>query len=136
MIKVTPQMGSRWVKGVFLALLGIIILIYADSFVDELQTNIESSMEVTFDAMWDLLRILLWILVAWLFVDAVLTIALSFSMHRYSLDDVMKRLQRMERKLGIVEPRPVTKAEELETEEEKPVVTEEEPPPPPPPARE
>jgi len=135
MIKVTPQMASRWVKGAFLALLGIIILIYADGFVDELRINVESSMEVTFDVIWDLLIILLWILVAWLFVDAVLTIALSFSVQRYSLDDVMKRLLRIERKLGIVEPRPAPKVEEEEIEEEKAVVTEEEPPPPPPPAR-
>jgi len=135
MIKVTPQMASRWVKGAFLALLGIIILIYADKLVNELQTSVESSMEVTFDAVWDVLRILLWVLVAWLFVDAVLTIALSFSMHKYSLDDVMKRLHRIEKKLGIVEPRPVPIVEEEVVEEEKPVVTEEEPPPPPPPAR-
>ena len=135
MIKVTPQMASRWVKGAFLALLGIIILIYADGFVDELRTNVERNMEVAFDEVWDLLMILLWILVAWLFVDAVLTIVLSFSDNRYSLMDVMKRLQRIEKKLGIVEPKPVSKAEEEEEVEEKPTATEEEIPPPPPPAK-
>jgi len=132
MIKVTPQMGSRWVKGAFLALLGIIILVYADKFVEELRSSIHDNMDVAFDWTWDLLKILLWVLVAWLFVDAALTIALSFSEHRYSLNDVMKRLQRIEKKLGIVEPKPVSKIEEEEeVEEEKPVVTEEEIPPPP-----
>lgn len=131
MIKVTPQMGSRWVKGVFLALLGIIILIYADSLVEELRDSVEAaSADVAFDWTWDLLKILLWVLVAWLFVDAALTIALSFSEHRYSLSDVMVRLKRIEKKLGIVEPRPEVKEE---AEEEKPKVAEEEIPPPPPP---
>jgi len=132
MIKVTPQMGSRWVKGAFLALLGIIILVYADKFVEELRSSVQDNMDVAFDWTWDLLKILLWVLVAWLFVDAALTIALSFSEHRYSLSDVMKRLQRIEKKLGIVEPKTVSKVdEEEEVEEEKPVVTEEEIPPPP-----
>jgi hypothetical protein len=132
MIKVTPQMGSRWVKGAFLALLGIIILIYADKFVEELRLSIQDSTDVAFDWTWDLLKILLWVLVAWLFVDAALTIALSFSEHRYSLSDVMKRLQRIEKKLGIVEPKPAPRVEEdEEVEEEKPVETEEEIPPPP-----
>lgn len=132
MIKVTPQMGSRWVKGAFLALLGIIILIYADKFVEELRSSIQDNMDVAFDWTWDLLKILLWVLVAWLFVDAALTIALSFSEQRYSLSDVMKRLQRIEKKLGIVEPKPVSKVdEEEEVEEEKQVVSEEEIPPPP-----
>ena len=134
MIKVTPQMTGKWVKGAFLALLGIIILIYADPLVDELRTVVEQDREVAFDEIWSLLTILIWVLVAWLFVDAVLTVALSFSMFKYSMDDVMKRLGRIEKKLGIVEPKPIAKAEEDVLEEEKPVVTEEEMPPPPPPA--
>lgn len=119
-----------------MALLGIIILVYTDGFVEELRTNVERNAEVAFHEVWDLLKILLWVLVAWLFVDAVLTIALSFSDHRYSLNDVMKRLQRIEKKLGIVEPKPVSKDDEEEELEKKPVVTEEEIPPPPPPAKE
>ncbi len=131
MIKVTPQMASRWVKGAFLALLGIIILIYTDKLVEELKDSVMNSPDVAFDWTWDLLKILLWVLVAWLFVDAALTIALSFSDHRYSLNDVMKRLQRIEKKLGIVEPKPVSKSEDEEEVVESPVTVEEEPPPPP-----
>lgn len=133
MIKVTPQMGSRWVKGTFLALLGIIILIYADSFVSDLKEAVEDGMDVAIDSVWDLLKILLWVLVAWLFVDAVLTIALSFSVQKWSLDDVMKRLQRIEKKLGIVEMKPARVVEEERAVDEKPEVVEEEMPPPPPP---
>ncbi len=132
-------MASRWVKGAFLALLGIIILIYTDGFVEELRTNVENNGTVSFSEVWDLLKILLWILVAWLFVDAVLTIALSFSDTRYSLNDVMRRLHRIEKKLGIVEPKPISKDEvpqEIEEIAETPAVTEEEVPPPPPPAKE
>jgi len=130
MIKVTPQMGSRWVKGAFLALLGIIILIYADSLVEELRDSVEAaSADVAFDWTWDLLKILLWVLVAWLFVDAALTIALSFSEQRYSLNDVMVRLKRIEKTLGIVEPKPEVREV---VEEEKPKMSEEDIPPPPP----
>lgn len=131
MIKVTPQMASRWVKGAFLALLGIIILIYTDRLVQELKDSVMNSPDVAFDWTWDLLKILLWVLVAWLFVDAALTIALSFSDHKYSLNDVMKRLQRIEKKLGIVEPKLVSKSEDEEEVVESPVTVEEEPPPPP-----
>ncbi|OGS43726.1 MAG: hypothetical protein A3K76_04775 [Euryarchaeota archaeon RBG_13_57_23] len=132
MLKVTPQMAARWVKAVFLIIIGIVILIYADRLVDDLKTAIESSLEVVFEGTWTLLTILLWILVAWLFVDAVLTIALSFSEHRYSLLDVMKRLGAIEKKLGIPPVKEVRKSEEEPVEE--PVTpeppAEEEPPPP------
>ena len=133
MLKVTPQMASRWVKAVFLIILGIVILIYADKLVDDLRTAMQDNFEVAFEWTWDLLMILLWILVAWLFVDAVLTIALSFSEHKYSLADVMKQLAMIEKKLGIPSVKEVLKAEEEELVEE-PVTpgppVEEEPPPP------
>jgi len=127
-------MASKWVKAAFLVILGVVILIYADAFVDELRTNLQEHFEIAFDEIWDLLTILLWILVAWLFVDAALTIALSFSEHKYSLLDVMKRLQRIEKKLGVSEPSAVVEKEEIESEiaakavEESP---EEDVPPPP-----
>jgi hypothetical protein len=137
-MKVTPQMASKWVKAVFLIILGIVILIFADAFVDDLSALVEDVMgdttEIAYPAIWDLLTILLWILVAWLFVDAALTIALSFSEHRYSLLDVMKRLQRIEKKLGVAEPSAPSEKVEFESEmamkavEESP---EEDVPPPP-----
>ncbi len=97
-------MAGKWVKAAFLVVLGIVLLVYADGLVDDLRVNLEQEFEIAFSQIWDLLTILLWILVAWLFVDAVLTIALSFSDQRYSLVDVMRRLHRIERKLGITEP--------------------------------
>jgi hypothetical protein len=126
-------MASRWVKAAFLAVLGIIILFYTDKFVQDLRTNIEGHSDFAFTWTWDLLRILLWILVAWLFVDAALTVALSFTEHRYSLSDVMLRLQKIEKRLGVAEPRAVPKevepVEEAESEVEE--ISEEEVPPPP-----
>jgi len=132
-VKVTPEMAGKWVKAAFLALLGFVLLIYGGKFVDELQTFIEDEFHVAFDLTWDLLMILIWILVAWLFVDAALTVAISFSEHKYNLHDVMKRLDRIERRLapaGVkTSPEPVEMEEEAEA---PPEVTpaEEEPPPP------
>jgi hypothetical protein len=132
MLKVTPQMASKWVKAVFLIILGIVILLFADKLVDDLKSAMEGNFEVEFEYTWDLLMILLWILVAWLFVDGVLIIVLSLSEHRYSLSDVIKRLGRIEQKLGIHEVKEPAPVEEPGPE---PAVTpgpavEEEPPPP------
>ena len=99
----TAQIASRWVKAAFLAVLGIVILLYADEFVRDMKVSFEH--EVTFAATWDLLTILLWILVAWLFVDAGLTVALSFTDRRYSLADVMERLDLIEKKLAPTKPK-------------------------------
>ncbi len=99
----TAQIASRWVKAAFLAVLGIIILVYADQFVRDMKTSFQD--EVTFAATWDLLTILLWILVAWLFVDAGLTVALSFTDRRYTLADVMERLDLIEKKMATAKPK-------------------------------
>ena len=128
-IKVTPLMASRWVKAVFLAILGIVILLYADNFVDELRSNMQDNFDVAFTWTWDLLMILLWILVAWLFVDAALTVALSFSEHRVTLWDLMQRIERIEKKLGIPQPKE-TPSKAVADEEIEAVVEEEVPPPP------
>lgn len=132
-IKVTTEMASRWVKAAFLIILGVVILLYADKLVSDLRTAMVGNFEVAFEWTWDLLTILLWILVAWLFVDAVLTVALSFQEHRYSLSDVMKRLDRIDKKLGIAEPKRLEKLEsmsELDADVTEEPVVEEEPPPP------
>jgi hypothetical protein len=95
---VTTQIASRWVKAAFLAMLGIVILLFVDKFVDDMKSALAD--QVTLVWTWDLLTILLWILVAWLFVDAALTIALSFTEHRFTLMDVMERLEAIDKKLG------------------------------------
>ena len=117
-------------KGAFLAVLGVVILIYADKVVEDLRAALEDNFEIAFQWVWDLLKILLWILVAWLFVDAALTIALSFTEHRYSILDVIRRLDRLERRLG---PAPGQEAvTHPEAEMVAPVETAEEEAPPPP----
>lgn len=126
-------MAGRWVKAAFLATLGIVILLYTDKFVTDMRTAFED--RVTLVWTWDLLKILMWILVAWLFVDAGLTVALSFSEHRYSLADVMARLDSMEKKMRASRPREIAPSmKAVPVEPEGPAVTEgareEEPPPP------
>jgi hypothetical protein len=136
-IKVTTPMASRWVKAAFLVVLAIVLLLYTDKLVTDLQTALRDNLEVAFEWTWDLLTILLWILIAWLFVDAALTVALSFQEQKYTLWDVMKRLQAIEKKLGIPQTTASPRTMELSGEvdeiaEENPAVTEDEEVPPPP----
>lgn len=136
-IKVTTPMASRWVKAAFLVVLAIVLLLYTDKLVTDLQTALEGNLEVAFEWTWDLLTILMWILIAWLFVDAALTVALSFQEQKYTLWDVMKRLQAIEKKLGMPQTTASPRTMELSGEvdeiaEENPAVTEDEEVPPPP----
>jgi hypothetical protein len=131
-LKVTAQMASKWPKAIFFILLGIVLLYYADGFVNDLETNMADEFDVAFNWTWDLLRVLMWVLVAWLFVDAVLTIVLSIKLHVYSLNDVMVRLRAIEKKLDA--PKPVREPVHVE-DIDVPAVTvtppeEAEPPPP------
>jgi hypothetical protein len=128
-IKVTPMMASRWVKAVFLVILGIVIMLYADDLVNDLRTALQDNFDVAFAGTWDLLTILLWVLVLWLFVDAALIIALSFSEHRFTLLDLAKRLDAVDKKLGIAQPKGPVQASDVDTSLEE-VVEEEVPPPP------
>jgi hypothetical protein len=123
-------MAAKWVKAVFLAIIGIVIIFYTDSFVTELKDETATSLDLYFDETWTLLMLLMYILGVWLLVDAVLTVATSLKGEVYGLSDVMERLKRIEKTLGHEEHEP--SAEELEPEiKAVPVKTEEEVPPPP-----
>jgi hypothetical protein len=128
-------MYAKWAKAVFLIILGVILLFYSSGFVEDLETNTADEWNMSFEWTWDLLTWLLWVLVAWLFVDAALIIALSFKADGLTLADVMDRLDALEAKLSpkrertpsiqpSVEPSPVVMVEEPGPEEEM------EPPPP------
>jgi hypothetical protein len=136
-VKVTAYVAGRWVKAAFLVVLGIVILIYSNGLVEDLRSMMEDELEVAFESVWDLLMILLWILVAWLFVLAALNIAFSIQESKYSIQEVMRRLDRIDRKLGIKPSRErreevedLEEEEELEPRPQKPVVEEDIPPPP------
>ena len=101
---VTPQMASKWVKAVFLILLAIVLLMYSDGFVDDLERNSAEEFNISFEWTWDLVRVLIWILIAWLFVDAVLIIILSLKTQLYTVDDVMERLKSIEKRLPEATP--------------------------------
>lgn len=96
----TTQIASRWVKAAFLALLGVVIMLYVDKLVTDLRNGLAD--QITFVWTWDLITMLLWILVAWLFVDAGLTVALSFTEHKFTLADVMERLGEIEKRVSPV----------------------------------
>ena len=104
MVNVTPQMSSKWVKAAFLILLGIVLLLYSDGFVDDLERNSAEEFNISFEWTWDLVRLLMWILIAWLFVDAVLIVILSLKTQLYTMDDVMERLKVIEKRLPAEAP--------------------------------
>lgn len=92
-------MSSRWVKAVFLILLGFILLLYHDGFVDDLERSAAEEFNISFEWTWDLLRVLIWILMAWLFVDAVMIVILSIKVEAYTLSDVIAKLNSIEKRL-------------------------------------
>ena len=99
-MKVTSQMASKWVKAVFLIILGLVLLMYGGRFVGEMETQSSQQWNMSLDWTWDLVTYLIWILIAWLMVYAVMTIALSFKMDACTIGDVMDRLDRIEKRLA------------------------------------
>lgn len=108
-------MAAKWTKAVFLVLLGILLLLYGEGVVDDFRSNATEEWNMSFEWTWDLLGYLIWILIAWLFVYAALTVALSFKMDVYTLGDVMERLSRIESRLA----RETSEAEEEAADEEE-----------------
>ncbi len=102
--------------------LGIVILLYSNGLVEDLKGILpeeapdDIDVDFDFETIWELLTIMIWILVAWLFVLAALNIALSFQEAKYSLAEVMKRLDRIDTKLGIKSA--VVDDEDIEEEEQ------------------
>jgi len=133
-------MASRWVKAAFLAAMGLVIAIYVERLVSDLEEASFEALDVQFAGTWELLSLLLWILVAWLFVLAIITVVLSFKEDAHTISDVMARLGSIENKLTSMqddtaekvtqeEYRAPSSAYEEEPEPE-PVFQEEVPPPP------
>ena len=92
-------MASRWVKAAFLAVTGLVIAIYAERLVSDLEEALFEALDVQFAGTWELVWLLLWILVAWLFVLAIITVVLSFKEDAHTISDVMALLGSIENKL-------------------------------------
>ena len=129
-MRITPQMASKWVKAAFLIILAIVILYFSSGVVDDLKRNSSSQFNVEFDWTWDLLAVLLWILVAWLLVDAVIIIVLSLRGDAYTLADVMDRLRMVEKRVAQLKPKTPQVLEQAEIVPAPVTFDEEEPPPP------
>lgn len=102
-------MTSKWVKAAFLILLGLVLLVYSGGLVDDFERNSSEEFNLSFEWTWELVRILLWVLIAWLFVDAVLIIALSFKADQYTLNDVIARLNTIDKKVDSLRQKTPTK---------------------------
>lgn len=125
-------MSSRWVKAVFLILLGFVLLLYHDGMIDDLERNAAEEFNMNFEWTWDLLRVLIWVLIAWLFVDAVMIILLSLKTETYTLSDVVVRLNAIEKRLSSQRTRtPITAPVVEEMVPRTPAVEPEDEPPPP-----
>lgn len=123
-------MGAKWVRAAFMILLGLVLLLYGGGFVTDLETHSSTEWNMSFEWTWDLLNYLIWILIAWLFVYAALTIVLSLRADAYTLGDVMARLDGIEKRLGQEAPRPSVRREREKSA--APVATDEDEMPPPP----
>ena len=93
-------MTAKWTKAVFMILLALVLVMYGSGFVSDLETNAAAEWNMSFEWTWDLMTYLIWILIAWLLVDAALILVLSFKTDVYTLGDVMDRLARIEKRLG------------------------------------
>jgi len=98
-VKVTSKMVSRWVKAGFLATVGLVLAIYAERFVSDLEEALFEALDLQFAGTWDMLWLLLWVLIAWLFVLAIITVVLSFKEDAHTISDVMALLGSIENKL-------------------------------------
>jgi len=98
-------MASKWIKAVFMILIALVLLIYGGRWVGELETQSSQQWNMSLDWTWDLLTYLIWILIAWLVVYALMTIALSFKADLYTIGDVMERLDRIEKRLAPEKPK-------------------------------
>jgi hypothetical protein len=106
-MKVTPQMAHRWTKALFLVLIAVLLIFYGNGFVSDMETNAAAEWNMSFEWTWDLLTYLIWIITAWLLVDAALIVLMSFRADAYTLADVMDRLTKIEKRLGQEKQRPV-----------------------------
>ncbi len=126
----TSQMASKWVKAVFLIILGLVLLMYGGRFVGEMETQSSQQWNMSLDWTWDLVTYLIWVLIAWLIVYAVMTIALSFKTDAYTVGDVMERLDRIEKMLALEKAK--APARQKTDDQTPPVTVEDEGVPPPP----
>lgn len=129
-LKVTAPMASKWVKAAFMVVLAIVIMYYSGGLVDDLRRNSSTEFNVEFEWTWDLLSVLLWILVAWLIVNAIIVIVLSLRRDVYTLVDVIERLKALEKRVAQLRPKTL-QTREMENIVPAPVTVENEEPPPP-----
>jgi len=136
-MKVTNYMINKWARAGLLIIFGVVLLIYLERLVEELQINFERLTDSSSDTIFTFLTAVLYIFTFWLFVAAALNILSGFKEPKVSLDDLNKKLDDIEKRLPEVQ-KPIAPVTEMQaapvvpTSPKVPKVAEEELPPPPP----
>ncbi|MDH4123957.1 MAG: hypothetical protein OEV21_07745 [Thermoplasmata archaeon] len=143
-MKVTNTMISKWAKAGLLVILGIVLLLYIQPVMDEFEMIFEEMASGQADMLFNLMTAVLWIIVLWCFVDAVINIVTSFREQKLTVDDLGAKIDKIEKMLTSApesapaqpQQRPMIVAQDsVKIEEPEPVSPPapppEEPPPPP-----
>ena len=96
-MKVTNLMLTKWAKAALLILFGIILIIYLNSVLEELQRAFESILQVETPMLISLLTAVMWIIILWCFVDAAINIITSFREGRTTIDDLAAKIDSIEK---------------------------------------
>lgn len=99
-MRVTNFMINKWGKAALLVFFGIILLIYWGQVLEELRPALDRLIEGQATFLYDLVNALMWIIILWCFIDAVINIVISFREQKVSLDDLGAKLDAIEKKLA------------------------------------
>lgn len=99
-MRVTNFMIAKWAKAGLLVLFGIILLIYFQNVMNELQPAFDRMLQGQAPFLGSLISAIGWILIVWCFVDAGLNIVMSFRESKLSIDDLGKKLDMIEKRIA------------------------------------
>lgn len=98
-MKVTDKMLRNWIRAAFLVIIGLLLLLYIESIMRELESNFESAMEGSADSLFRFLKYILYILAFSLFFAAAINILVGFQESRDSMGEINDKLDDINKKL-------------------------------------
>jgi len=101
-VKVTNNMLRCWTRAAFLVIIGLLLLLYIESIIREIESNFESVMEGSADSFFRFLKYILYILAFSLFFAAAINILTGFQESRVSLGEISDKLDGISEKLDML----------------------------------
>ena len=98
-VKVTNSMLRSWIRAAFLVIIGMLLLLYIESIIREIESNFESVMEGSADSFFRFLKYILYILAFSLFFAAAINILAGFQESRANLGEIYVKLDDISEKL-------------------------------------